>query len=77
MTLRKEIKKAIRDEMDRSGVRASAWSSTNEDSFLERTVDEIEHILKRYAQPVTVLSANTTPLVSADPLGAERKAREL
>lgn len=80
MTLREELKQAIEREMAIADVHgSSSHSGRSESSFIEQLLDEIELILKKragFAQGGIVPPIGKVN-VSADPLGADRKVREL
>jgi hypothetical protein len=70
---RREIKQMIRDEMEYLG--HQPFTTMGRDSTIERILDELEKIWPS----VPTFRVGTTPstLISADPLGADRKAREI
>jgi hypothetical protein len=75
MSLRDEIKFALRRELDAAGV--SYPRHTGQAIVIERLTDELEAILRRHLPMVKVIEAAGPTVISADPLGADRKAREL
>lgn len=72
--LRRKIKKAIMDELRLSN---HPYQSTDDNMISERILDEIAVILDAEGYPEIDFSQGKRPFLSADPLGADRKAREI
>ena len=63
--------------MDELRLSNHPYQDSSENMISERILDEIDVILEAEQYPHIDFSEGKRPLLSADPLGADRKAREL